>query len=208
MVKWISADGVTIKIKDSIIQSASLYVEGEKKVIQLKKGSLNWNVIKREDKMGVRLRDFAAPELIKFNKIDRYPTNINFKIDAVLEKTPDNKLMITNVLGQTNAQESPGKLLFKINGVNYQLDALDEGLEELFVIFGDPTNGKETYPTGRFMYVPRPDSTGHTIIDFNKAYNPPCAFSVYATCPLPPKQNILPIPIKVGEKKFETASLH
>jgi len=110
--------------------------------------------------------------------------------------------MITNVLGQTTAQNAAGKLVFQLKGVSYQLDALDEGGEELFVIFGDATNGNETYPNGRFIYVPKPDANGHTVIDFNKAFNPPCAFTVYATCPLPPKQNILPLALKIGEKKF------
>lgn len=207
-VTWFSAKGVQVRIKDSLIREAVVLKEGEQKGPQLVKGSLRWNIVKREDKMGVRLRNLAAPALKQFKKIDRFPTDIIYKIDATLEKTPDNKLMITNVLGQTNAQESPGILRFKINGVSYQLDALDEGEEELFILFGDPTNGKQTYPTGRYLYVPRPDSSGHTIIDFNKAYNPPCAFSVFATCPLPPKQNILPIPILAGEKIYNAAGLH
>jgi uncharacterized protein (DUF1684 family) len=111
-------------------------------------------------------------------------------------------IFITNILGQTNAQQSPGKLIFSIGGQQYSLDALDEGGEDLFIVFGDATSGEETYPSGRFLYVKKPDASGNTVIDFNKAINPPCAFTKYATCPLPPSQNILPIRVPAGEKNF------
>jgi uncharacterized protein (DUF1684 family) len=86
------------------------------------------------------------------------------------------------------------------------LDALQEG-DELFLVFGDATSGKETYAAGRFLYAPMPGPDGKTILDFNKAINPPCAFSTFATCPLPPKQNILPVAIKAGEKDFDLHTL-
>jgi uncharacterized protein (DUF1684 family) len=82
------------------------------------------------------------------------------------------------------------------------LDALDEGGEDYFMIFGDETNARETYGAGRYLYVKRPGPDGKTIIDFNKAYNPPCAFTEFATCPLPPKQNVLDVEIKAGEKNY------
>ncbi len=104
--------------------------------------------------------------------------------------------------GQTNLQKAAGKLSFTVKGQVYTLDALDEGGPDLFVIFGDKTNVNETYPSGRFLYVKRPDADGKTVIDFNKAYNPPCAFTDFATCPLPPPQNRLPIAIEAGEKKY------
>ena len=109
---------------------------------------------------------------------------------------------ITNVLGTTSNQQSPGKLFFTINGKQYTLDALEGGKDELFIIFGDETNGLQTYPSGRYMYIKRPAGNGVTYLDFNKAYNPPCAFTDFATCPLPPKQNILPISITAGEKNY------
>lgn len=96
----------------------------------------------------------------------------------------------TNILGQTTPQPSPGVLVFKIDEKEFRLDAIDEGGDDLFIIFGDVTNAVETYGAGRYLYVSRPDEAGKTIIDFNKAYNPPCAFTEYATCPLPPKQNL------------------
>ncbi len=112
------------------------------------------------------------------------------------------RISITNVLGQTTVQVSPGTLVFNLNGKEYLLDALEGGKEELFIIFGDRTNEKETYPAGRYLYIKTPDENGMTEIDFNKAYNPPCAFTPFATCPLPPAQNVLAIPILAGEKNF------
>ncbi|MFN5931800.1 MAG: DUF1684 domain-containing protein, partial [Sphingobacteriales bacterium] len=103
------------------------------------------------------------------------------------------------VLGQTIKQESPGKLIFTIDNKTFSLDAMKEG-DQLFIIFGDETSAVTTYGAGRYMYAAMPDKEGYTILDFNKAFNPPCAFTNYATCPLPPKQNILPIEIRAGEK--------
>ena len=101
------------------------------------------------------------------------------------------------------AEDSPGKLVFTVNGKTYQLDPILEG-NQLFILFGDATSGHETYPSGRFLYAKLPDANGNTVLDFNKAINPPCAFSTFATCPLPPKQNILPVAITAGEKDYDS----
>lgn len=198
-VHWISAENVKVKINDSTIKKELIYEEGKQVAPLLALGSLRWNIIQREDKIGIRLRDLQSPKLNAFKGCDRYKDDSTWRLNARFEKKQENKLLITNVLGQTTAQESPGKVIFSIKGQEYQLDALKEG-EELFILFGDATSGKETYPAGRFLYADLPDASGNTIVDFNKAYNPPCAFTIYATCPLPPKQNILPIAIKAGEK--------
>jgi hypothetical protein len=111
---------------------------------------------------------------------------------------------ITNVLGQTTPQPSPGKLVFDLKGVRLTLDALEEG-EGLFLLFADETNGGETYPSGRFLYTGKPGPDGFVELDFNRSINPPCAFTAFATCPLPPRQNRLPLSIKAGEKDPGTA---
>ncbi len=168
-------------------------------------GSLEWFVIKRDDKFGVRLRDFKNPELEKFSGIERFPVDTAWRIEATFEKADTLKTIpITNVLGQTTPQPSPGTLVFQVNGTTYRLDALDEGGDEYFIIVGDETNTRTTYGAGRYLYVARPDAEGKTIVDFNKAYNPPCAFTAFATCPLPPKQNILSVAITAGEKNYGT----
>ncbi|MDL5045741.1 DUF1684 domain-containing protein [Oscillatoria amoena NRMC-F 0135] len=109
---------------------------------------------------------------------------------------------ITNVLGQTLQQRSVGTLLFSWKGEQYSIDAIDEGNDEFFIIFGDETNTRETYGAGRYLYVALPEEGDKVIIDFNKAYNPPCAFTEFATCPLPPKQNLLPFSVTAGEKNY------
>ena len=96
---------------------------------------------------------------------------------------------------------SPGAVAFQVNGQTYKLDALTEqGEPRLFIIFADQTSGKETYGAGRYLYADPPDAAGHMIIDFNKSYSPPCAFTRFATCPLPPEQNRLPFRVEAGEK--------
>jgi len=108
---------------------------------------------------------------------------------------------IPNVLGQVNDLPSPGYVEFTVGGRPLRLEPVLEepGAEELFFIFRDRTAGKETYPAGRFLYAPMPRD-GAVVLDFNKAYSPPCAFTAYATCPLPPPQNRLAVRIEAGEK--------
>jgi uncharacterized protein (DUF1684 family) len=162
----------------------------------------NWVVIKREDKTGIRFRNYKAPLLKTFKGLDYYPVQSKWRIKAKLEKPVQDFIMISNILGQTTAQKTAGKLHFKIDGVEYTLDAINEGGNSLFVAFADATSGKQTYVSGRFIDVEMPDAAGYTFIDFNKAYNPPCAFTAFATCPLPPAQNRLSIAITAGEKKY------
>ena len=205
-VYWVSNSGISIKINDSLITKALVFEEGKNQASLMALGSLRWNIIQREEKMGVRLRDLASAQLTSFKGTERFALDSNLKLIAHLEPAQQNKLLIANVLGQISPLASPGKLVFNIKGTTYTLDALEEG-EELFILFGDATSGKETYPAGRFLYANKPDANGNTILDFNKAFNPPCAFTKFATCPLPPKQNILPIAIKAGEKNYHSNSL-
>ncbi len=200
-VNWVSDQGVNTLVNDSLFNKGIVYEEGGKLPI-LNLGSFRWNIIKREDKIGVRFRDLASKSLTNFKPIQHYPVDPKWRVQARLEKSNSQALMITNILGQTIAENTPGKLVFTIDGETFRLDALEEG-DQLFIIFGDATSGKETYAAGRFVYTNKPDASGNTILDFNKCFNPPCAFSVYATCPLPPKQNFLPISITAGEKDYE-----
>ncbi len=161
-----------------------------------------WVVIKREDKVGVRFRNLKAKTLLEFNGIERFPVDSKWRIKAKVIPQDQNPLMIMNVLGQNTAQKHGGQLVFEIDGKTYRLDAIDEGGQRLFVTFADATSGKTTYGSGRFIELDRPDANGETYIDFNKSYNPPCAFTEFATCPLPPPQNRLTIAIPAGEKKY------
>ncbi|MCC9134905.1 DUF1684 domain-containing protein [Pontibacter silvestris] len=111
-------------------------------------------------------------------------------------------VQLTDVLGQTKTEASKGTLVFSFKGQEYHLEATDGG-NQLFVIFADKTNGTETYGAGRFLYVDKPGWDGKTVLDFNKEINPLCAFTAFATCPLPPKDNMLPLTITAGEKVVE-----
>ncbi|HZY79785.1 MAG TPA: DUF1684 domain-containing protein [Cyclobacteriaceae bacterium] len=166
-------------------------------------GSLEWTVIRRADKIGIRLRDLESENLKTFKGIDRFPTDYNWKIEAKFEPAKKGeKINITNVLGQVTAQDLAGTYVFEVEGTEQRLSATREG-DELFIVFADQTNGKETYPAGRFLYTGLPDSTTNVgIIDFNKSYNPPCAFTDFATCPLPPGENGLTVAITAGEKNY------
>ena len=158
-----------------------------------------WSVIIREDKIGVRFRDLKNPALTAFKGNKRFAIHEKWNLPAKLLPPNQSGLFVTNVLGQTTAQDYAGKISFEYQGKNYVLDAINEGPGDLFVVFGDATNGISTYHTGRFMYVSRPDSNGNTFIDFNKSFNPPCAYTPFATCPIPPRQNILPFKVTAGE---------
>jgi len=167
-------------------------------------GSLKWYIIKRGEKYGVRLKDTNNHKLQTFPGIDRFTVSPEWRIEAKLEAyDPPKQIPIPDVLGMVNDSPSPGALVFQIDGQTYRLDPIaDPGDERYFIIFADQTSGVETYSAGRFLVVDTPGPNGQTYIDFNKAYNPPCAFSEFATCPLPPQQNILPVKITAGEKNY------
>ncbi|WP_299756693.1 DUF1684 domain-containing protein [uncultured Pontibacter sp.] len=185
---------------EPVQQQAVVYTSGTEHALEMRHGSLKWVVIKRGDKYGVRLWDAESEAREAFDGIERYPVLPIWKLEARLEQNPlPKQILITNVLGQTSQEPSPGAVVFTVEGKDYRLDALEEG-EELFIIFADKTNGTDTYGSGRYLYMPKPDTSGKTFIDFNKAYTPPCAFTGFATCPLPPKQNFLSISITAGEK--------
>jgi len=140
------------------------------------------------------------PALSTVKGIDRFPADTNWRVNARLITDPYTRnIPITNVLGQSIQTPLAGRLHFILNGRPMVLDALTEG-DELFIIFGDETSGLETYAAGRFLYASMPDTEGNTILDFNRAINPPCAFTTYATCPLPPRQNVLSVAVRAGEK--------
>ncbi|MDX5438303.1 MAG: DUF1684 domain-containing protein [Pontibacter sp.] len=190
----ISVNGRPVK------QEEVVYTSDMEQPAEMRHGSLKWVVIQRGDKYGVRLWDAESEARKSFAGIERYPVQPEWKIEATLEQNPlPKQIAITNVLGQTSQEPSPGAVVFTKDGQQYRLDALEEG-EELFIIFADKTNGTDTYGSGRYLYMPKPGADGKTVIDFNKAYSPPCAFTGFATCPLPPKQNFLPMAVTAGEK--------
>jgi uncharacterized protein (DUF1684 family) len=164
--------------------------------------SVSFQIIKRGDKLGLRVKDSQNPDRLNFKGTEFYSPDLNWRIDAQFEPyNPPKPMPITNVLGMESSESSPGAVKFDVDGKEYRIDAITEkGERHLFMIVSDKTSGKDTYPAGRYLYVDPPDASGHIVIDFNKAFSPPCAFTKFATCPLPPKQNRLPFAIEAGEK--------
>lgn len=201
-VKWITSGDHEIYDGKERVKEIELFAGGTDGEKTISFQTFRWNIIRRGDLYGVRFRDLAHPNLEKLKTIHRYKADEKWRIPARIESALLPTVAIQNVLGQTTQQKNAGKVVFEVEGKTYKLDVIDEGTKNLFVIFGDDTNGKGTYHTGRFVYIARPDEKGNTVIDFNKAYNPPCAFSPHATCPIPPPQNVLPFAVKAGEKDF------
>ena len=168
----------------------------------LELGSLSFHIVKRGDKLGLRVRDRANPARAEFKGTDYYPAERKWVVNARFEPfDPPKRVPILNVLGMETEETAPGALAFEVGGREYRLQALKEkGEEQLFIIFADQTSGKETYGAGRYLYADPPGADGRVTLDFNRAYSPPCAFTRYATCPLPPAENRLPLRIEAGEK--------
>ncbi len=162
-------------------------------------GTVSFFVIKRGDRFAVRAKDSQSPTLKKFVEVKFYPVNPRFRFEAKFVRDPQ-KTKFPNILGQIEEDESPGYAEFTYKGKRYSLRPTVEE-NELFFVFQDPTSRTTTYQPGRFVKTPMPVD-GKVDLDFNKAYNPPCAFTPYATCPLPPKQNVLRFPIEAGALRY------
>ncbi|HKV42801.1 MAG TPA: DUF1684 domain-containing protein [Blastocatellia bacterium] len=203
-VKLDAAPGSHVSCEGKPVTHLALKPDTDGLPAVLNLGTLSFYVIKRGDRYGLRVKDKNSPARVNFRGLDYYEIDSKWRIEATFEPhSPVKKIPILNVLGMVNDEPSPGALTFVIDGKKYRLDALaEEGTKQLFIIFRDATSGKETYGAGRFLYADPPDENGKVILDFNEAYNPPCAFTPFATCPLPPKQNRLPIAIAAGEKKY------
>lgn len=198
------APGVEMFSEGKRVTSMQIHSDAEENPTVLNLGTLNLYLIKRVDRFGIRVKDKASPARKQFSGLEYFPIDLKWNVSARFEKyVPPKKIPIVNVLGMIDNIESPGAIVFEENGQSYRLDAIpQEGENELFIIFSDTTSGKETYGAGRYVYTPLPDAKGHVVIDFNKAINPPCAFTSFATCPLPPPQNKLKVRIDAGEKKY------
>ena len=164
-------------------------------------GDLTMFVIHRGQRYAIRLKDKDSEYRRSFTGLHWYPVREDYRIVArwVPYDTP-HQIAVPNILGETENEPSPGYATFTMQGHEYRLDPVLED-KMLFFIFRDQTSGKETYGSGRFLYADLAKE-GKVILDFNKAYNPPCAFTPFATCPLPPKQNRLPVRIEAGELKY------
>jgi len=164
-------------------------------------GSLAWAVVNRDGRYAIRVRDYEHPAIEAFPPIEYFPIDPAMRVTAILHRFDEPKILNvgTVIVGLDYRPTSPGTVSFDIDGETYELEAYAAG-DSLFFIFGDRTTGRETYPAGRFLYAAVPGADGKTILDFNKAYNPPCAFNEFATCPVASPANRMTARIDAGEK--------
>ena len=169
-------------------------------------GTVSFFVIERGGKMALRVKDSEAERRAHFAGIDYFPIDPAWRIEArwvAFEKS--RMIPLVNILGQTSPALVPGKAVFEHGGKTHELLAIDEGPgEPLFFVISDATSGRETYGAARFIYAEAPKD-GKVVLDFNRAENPPCAFTPFATCPLPPRDNRLPFAVTAGEKNYRGA---
>jgi uncharacterized protein len=176
---------------------------------ELRYNGLLMIVIKRGDRLYLRVKDAQAPTRTNFHGLNWYPPDPRFVVTAKwIPSNPPHTLTIPNVLGQISHEASPGAAEFTLNGQTLRLEPVieDPADHKLFFIFRDTTSTTTTYQAGRFLYTSLPsnglDKPGTVVLDFNRIQNPPCVYTAFATCPLPPPQNRLNIAIPAGEKRY------
>ncbi len=195
--------GVEVKVNGKPVELVEMKSDEKGKPDKAVLGRLTFTVIKRGKRMGIRLYDPQAKTFTGFTGEKWFPVSTKYRIKAKFTAyKPVRQIPITNVLGDTSMNPCPGYVTFKVDGRKCSLNALDSG-DVLFFNFADLTSGNTTYPAGRFMDAPKPDKQGFVLLDFNQATNPPCAFTAFATCPLPPKGNRLKVAIPAGEKLYK-----
>lgn len=203
-VRVIPARGVSIILGGKAITDTVLTSDeaGQPGVIAI--NDLRMWVIKRGEQHAIRLRDFNSPRLKNFKGLQFYPVREEYRIRGVYDRFSSPRgVMVPTVIGTKAAMVSPGYVTFRLGEENIRLDAFEAGLDstKLFIIFKDGTSGSETYGACRFMVADIKDG-GSVDLNFNRAYNPPCAYTPYATCPLPPLRNELSVRIEAGEKNY------
>ncbi|MFM7103261.1 MAG: DUF1684 domain-containing protein [Verrucomicrobiota bacterium] len=165
-------------------------------------GRLRWWILRRGDRLAVRVKDPEAPARRRFPGLPCFPWDSRWRLEARLEAAePGSTHPIRDLTGLTRQEPLAGRLIFSREGRQHRLLALaDRPAGDLFILFRDQTSGRETYGPGRFLHVPLPGASGRTWVDFNRAYHPPCAFTAYATCPRPPAENSLALRVTAGER--------
>jgi uncharacterized protein (DUF1684 family) len=196
-------DGVELLHAGTPAGEMTLEDDRDEQPTVLELGTLRLHLIRRGDRVGLRVRDGAAPALQRFGGMESFPIDPTWRIVARFEAAaPEATLEIVDITGTRSLEATPGTVAFEREGSSWRIAALPGDDGSLWLIFGDATNGTDTYGGGRYLYSEPPLPDGSVVVDFNLAYNPPCVFSPHATCPLPPRQNRLPIRIEAGERAY------
>lgn len=206
-LSFVPERGVDVKVDDAPVQGNTTlrddtHAEGPSR-ISFDDGKGVATVIVRADSYRLRVKHADAETRLNFAGLDYWPAESAWQVKARFIPNPVGKTMqVANIIGSTDEMPNPGVLEFQRGGKTFRLEALDEGEGTLFLVFADRTNGHGSYGAGRFIDAPMPDAQGNVVIDFNQAYDPPCAFTPFATCPLPPPENRLDLAVEAGEKAY------
>ena len=198
------APGAAAMIDGQLISEAPMLDDSHEKPTVISFGSVNFHLIDRGGKKGLRIKDTDAKTRTGFLGIDYFPVDPAWRVEAKwIAFEPAQTIGIPNVLGVVEQMKVPGKAVFEHDGETIELLPVleSEDATDLFFIIADKTSGKQTYGGGRFIYTDMPRD-GKLVIDFNKAYNPPCAFTPFATCPLAPPENRMKVAVDAGEKNY------
>lgn len=195
------ADGISVSVDGEPVTVAKLVDDGERRKPSLVRvGTVSFFVIRRGDQTGIRVRDTQSPARASFAGRKWFAPDPSFRVTGRFVPHPGpRQLPNVNVVGITEMIDNPGRVAFELGGRQHEIEAFDGGKDRLFLVLRDATSGTSTYGSSRFLNAPL-HADGRVELDFNRAYNPPCAFTPFATCPLPPPENILPVAIEAGER--------
>ena len=198
-----SSGDESVKINGELLAQSELIPDTEGKATVVSSGNLNFHVIFRES-YGLRVKDTQAKALQNFTAVDNYVIDESWRIEGRFIRAEEGtSLEIANVLGQISESPVFGTFEFDMDGKTHRLLGLGSAdSKDIWFIFADRTSGHGTYGAGRFLYSDGMPENDSLTVDFNKAYNPPCAFNPYSTCPLPPQKNRLDLAVVAGEKDF------
>ncbi|MFM7134765.1 MAG: DUF1684 domain-containing protein [Planctomycetota bacterium] len=199
-VAFRAAPGAAVSADGAPCAEVVLVADDAGKPTVLRDGPIMITLVRRNGQLALRVRDNASPVRTGFAGVDLMPYDPSLAVEAqVAAAAPGERVAITNVTGFVEEQPVAARLRFELGGAPHEFVATAGAGGRLFVVFGDATNGVSTYGGGRFLDIDAPFD-GRTQIDFNRATNPPCSFTPYATCPLPPGQNRLPVAVEAGER--------
>ena len=195
-----AAAGSTVSVDGRDVTAAALWpYENERPALTI--GPLTLFVHSSGQRLGIRMLDRNSAILREFAGLDWYPVDADYRVRGrFVPHAEPQEVRIQNILGDVETLTSSGTVRLSIRGEEVEMLPVDAG-DQLWFIFRDLTSGTETYPAARFLYADAPED-GWTVVDFNKAYNPPCAFNPHTTCPLPPRANRLPVRVEAGEREY------
>jgi uncharacterized protein len=198
-------------IEGKPVESEELHVDADhdKNNPRMTFGPLNFYVIKRGGRFALRIKDAKSATLVGFHGLKWYAPDSKYRVTAHwIPYSPQKTFTIATLIGTSYPAQIPGSAEFTLLGKRYRIDPIleDPGVAKLFFVLRDTTSASTTYPACRFLYTGFPDhgleQAGELVLDFNRLENPPCAYTPFATCPLPPPQNRLAVPLSVGEQRY------